>query len=117
MKRNSLLFILSSISMLLFVVSCGDKENTQAATAQQQALPFPVTQLEQKTVTGYTEYPTTIEGVVNSEVRAKVAGYVQQVLVDEGEKVSKGQVLFKLETQSLSQDASAAKARVNVALL
>ena len=115
MKKNSLLFILSSISVLLFVVSCGDKENKQAATAQQQALPFPVTQLEQKTVTGYTEYPTNIEGVVNSDVRAKVAGYVQQVLVDEGEKVSKGQVLFKLETQSLSQDASAAKARVNVA--
>jgi len=101
--------------MLLFVVSCSDKDKTQATNTQQQALPFPVTQLEQKTVTGYTEYPTTIEGVVNSDVRAKVAGYVQQVLVDEGEKVNKGQVLFKLETQSLSQDASAAKARVNVA--
>lgn len=115
MKKNSFIFILSSITMLLFVVSCSDKDKTQATNTQQQALPFPVTQLEQKTVTGYTEYPTTIEGVVNSDVRAKVAGYVQQVLVDEGEKVNKGQVLFKLETQSLSQDASAAKARVNVA--
>ncbi|MGB2683486.1 MAG: efflux RND transporter periplasmic adaptor subunit, partial [Olleya sp.] len=37
------------------------------------------------------------------------------VYVDEGQKVRKGQMLFKLETQSLSQDAGAAKARVNVA--
>ena len=42
----------------------------------------------------------TSEGVVNSEVRAKVQGYIQDVLVDEGEKVAKGQALFKLETMS-----------------
>jgi len=36
-------------------------------------------------------------------------------LVDEGQKVKKGQPLFKLETQSLSQDAEAAKASVNAA--
>tara|TARA_Y100000815_G_scaffold275449_1_gene313638 strand:- start:3077 stop:4159 length:1083 start_codon:yes stop_codon:yes gene_type:complete len=94
----------------------GCKDNEQAP--QQQAAPpapFPVTQLEQKTVTGYEEYPTTIEGIVNSNVRAKTSGYIQNVLVDEGQKVRKGQTLFKLETQSLSQDADAAKARINVA--
>jgi membrane fusion protein (multidrug efflux system) len=76
---------------------------------------FPVAQVSLKTVTGFQEYPTNIEGIVNSDVRAKVSGYIQKVLVDEGQKVRKGQVLFKLETQSLSQDAGAAKARINVA--
>jgi membrane fusion protein (multidrug efflux system) len=71
--------------------------------------------MQTKTVTGYQEYPTSIEGIVNSDVRAKASGYIQKVLVDEGQKVRKGQVLFKLETQSLSQDAGAAKARINVA--
>ncbi len=42
-------------------------------------------------------------------------GYITQVLVDEGEKVSKGQTLFKLETEALSQDAGAARANVNAA--
>src|SRR5690606_33981940 len=37
------------------------------------------------------------------------------VLVDAGQKVRKGQVLFKLETQSLSEDAAAAQANVNAA--
>ena len=35
--------------------------------------------------------------------------------MEEGQKVTKGQLLFKLETQTLSQDAEAAKAAVNVA--
>jgi membrane fusion protein (multidrug efflux system) len=44
-----------------------------------------------------------------------VAGYITAVLVDEGEKVRKGQTLFKLETQALTQDAGAAQANVNAA--
>ena len=36
-------------------------------------------------------------------------------MVDEGQKVRKGQTLFRLETQTLSQDAAAARANVNAA--
>jgi membrane fusion protein (multidrug efflux system) len=71
--------------------------------------------MQPKTVTGYQEYPTSIEGLINTAVRPKTSGYIQKVFVDEGQKVKKGQVLFQLETQSLSQDADAAKARINVA--
>ncbi len=98
----------------LLLVSCGDQDKEQAA-AVRPAMGIPVAQIATKTVTGFNTYPTTIEGIINSEVRAKVSGYVQKVYVDEGQKVSKGQTLFKLETQSLSQDAGAAKARVNAA--
>lgn len=99
---------------LVAVLFASCKEEQQQAP-QQQALSLAVTEVPQKNVTAYTTYPTTIEGTINSEVRAKVSGYIQKVLVDEGQKVRKGQALFKLETQSLSQDAEAAKARVNVA--
>jgi len=115
MKTNKIISILTIASVFLVVVSCGNKDNTQSAAAQQQALPFPVTQLQTQTVTAYTEYPVNIEGIVSSDVRAKTTGYIQKVLVDEGARVRKGQPLFKLETQSLSQDAEAAKAQINVA--
>ncbi|SDS31899.1 efflux RND transporter periplasmic adaptor subunit [Winogradskyella sediminis] len=115
MKTNKIVSILTIVSVFLIVVSCGDKENTQSGAAAAPPAPFPVTQLQPKTVTGYTDYPATIEGKVNSDVRAKTSGYIEKVYVDEGEKVRKGQVLFRLETQSLSQDAGAAKAQVNVA--
>ena len=99
---------------LLGLSSCKDApSNPQASQAPPAA--FPVATIETKTVTGYAEYPTNIQGIINSAVRAKTSGYIQEVLVDEGEKVRKGQPLFRLETQSLSQDANAAKASVNAA--
>ncbi|KJD33927.1 secretion protein HlyD [Tamlana nanhaiensis] len=99
---------------VLILNSCKDNQQANQAAAAPPAT-FPVAELQTTTVTGYQEYPVNIEGIVNSDVRAKTSGYIQKVLVDEGEKVRKGQPLFKLETQTLSQDANAAKASVNVA--
>ena len=102
-----------SLSFIALFMSCGDKD--QAPQGPQGPMPFQVTTIPQKTVTGYKTYPTSIEGVNNSEVRAKISGYITDVLVDEGQKVRKGQTLFRLETQSLNQDAAGAKANVNAA--
>ncbi len=71
--------------------------------------------VENRNVVGYSTFPASIEGRVNNEVRAKMQGYITQVLVDEGQYVSKGQPLFRLETNSLSQSANAAKAGVGAA--
>ncbi|SDB60014.1 membrane fusion protein, multidrug efflux system [Flavobacteriaceae bacterium MAR_2010_188] len=98
-----------------FFTSCEDSKDATPQGAQEEALPFEVSIIPQRTVTAYATYPATIEGIINSEVRAKISGYITDVLVDEGEKVKKGQTLFKLETQSLNQDAAAARANVNAA--
>ena len=110
MRKSSYLgFILSS----LLLISCGEDQG-----AQQQAqgpMPYPVIEVPQTNVTGYTTYPVSIEGTVNSAVRAKVPGYITDVLVDAGAKVRKGQTLFRLETATLNQEANAAQANVNAA--
>lgn len=111
--KNIIKLLLVSIG-LVSLVSCGN-ENDQKAAQAPPAMPYPVYEVPTKTVTGYTSYPASIEGIVNSEVRAKVSGYITKVLVDEGEKVKAGQLLFRLETQSLTQDAAAASANVNAA--
>ncbi len=114
MKKIRFTYLLPSlVGIGLFFASCGnDKDQAQHAP---QAMPFPVVTVPSQTVIAYTTYPTSLEGIVNSEVRAKTSGYITHVLVDEGQKVKKGQTLFTLETQSLSQDAAAAKANVNAA--
>jgi len=103
------------IGILLLFSSCGDDKNAQQAQLAQQAPTLPVVTIPTKTVTAYTTYPASIEGIVNSEVQAKISGYITDVLVDEGQRVKKGQTLFRLETQTLSQDAAAARANVNAA--
>lgn len=98
---------------VIMMISCNGKEG--AGQGAEAAATFPVIEVPLRTVTGFTSFPAGIEGTVSSAVRAKVPGYITQVLVDEGEKVRKGQTLFKLETESLSQEAGAARANVNAA--
>jgi len=108
---------ISILSSAIFMISCGGDESAQKAQAANapQARPYPATTVVTKDLETFTSYPASIEGIVNSEVRAKVSGYVIDVLIDEGQPVKAGQVLFKLETKSLNQDAQAAKANVNAA--
>lgn len=98
---------------VLLLMSCGGK-NQQQATAP-QAPSLKVSTLKKQNITIYNSYSTNIQGVQNVEIWPKVAGFVQNIYVEEGQHVKKGQLLFKLETQTLSQDAEAAKAAVNVA--
>ncbi|PJX24465.1 efflux transporter periplasmic adaptor subunit [Psychroflexus sp. S27] len=108
MKKN----ILSFVFLCALFVSCGDDQPQQQARGPMQV---PVIELPTKTLTDFNTYPVSIEGVVNSEVRPKVSGYITKVVVDEGQSVKQGDVLFTLETESLSQDAQAAQANVNAA--
>ncbi len=102
--------IISGVLASLLLLSC-NKANQQPQ--QMGALPFSVIEVPVKTVIGYNAYPANVEGTNNSDIRAKVSGYITKVLVDEGQKVRKGQILFTLETQSMTQDAQAAQANVN----
>lgn len=102
---KNLLYVLGT---LLIVVSCSKEQSAPP----QQPMPYPVITVDTQDVVGYQEFPTKIEGVNNNDVRAKIQGYITQVLVDEGEQVKKGQVLFRLETNTLNQSATAAKAGI-----
>ncbi len=105
--------ITTIFSMAILLSSCGSKENSAATPPPAPTLK--VETLKKKDITSYNEYSTTLEGKQNVEIWPKVSGFVQYIYVEEGQKIKKGQLLFKLETQTLSQDANAAKASVNVA--
>jgi len=111
MKKRTLL---GALGALLIAASCGKKEE-QAAMAAPPPMPFPVQTIERQDATVYEEYTANLEGQQNVEIRPKVSGYIQKIYVDEGQVVRKGQLLFKLETQTRNQDAAAAKANVDAA--
>lgn len=109
MKTKTLILSLIFFSILQ---SCKDDKK---ANNMPSAPALPVTEISTKTVTSYTSYPTNIEGKVNNDVRAKIQGYITKVFVDEGQMVSKGQPLFQLETNVLTQSANAAKSGISAA--
>jgi len=111
MKRYLHTIVLGSLSSLA-VISCGKKEQAQGG---QGPMPYKVVQVPTQDVVGHTAYPTSLQGKVTSSVRAKITGYIQEVYVDEGAIVKKGQPLFRLETNILSQNADASKAAIKTA--
>lgn len=107
MKNKIILLSFSVLSVL----SCKKKDERPA----QGPKVVSTVQVEARNVIGYSTFPTSIQGRVNNDVRAKMQGYITQVLVDEGQYVRKGQPLFRLETNSLNQSANAARAGVGAA--
>ena len=55
-------------------------------------------------------YVADVQAVQFVEVKPKVEGFVEDVLVDEGEHVKKGQVLFKLSSAELYEEVKEAQA-------
>ncbi|MDR2205901.1 MAG: efflux RND transporter periplasmic adaptor subunit [Flavobacteriaceae bacterium] len=103
--KNTLLIL-----SVLALVSC--KKGDQKTDAPK---PYPVVSAETRNLMGYQTYPASIQGIVNNDVRAKIQGYITQVLVDEGQYVSQGQPLFRLETNILNETADAAKSGISAA--
>ena len=103
-KKN--LFIAALLPVMF--AACKSKE----AAPPPQVRTLPVIAIPQRDVTAYNRYPASIQGRNNNEVRAKISGYIKEVLVDEGQTVSRGQVLFRLETNMLSETAGAARSGI-----
>lgn len=60
-----------------------------------------------------TQYPATIKGTQDIEIRPQVSGLIVKLCVDEGATVHRGQALFKIDPTQYS--AAAKQARANVA--
>ena len=104
-------FFISSFILSLGLLSCNQKKEV----AGPNVMPYKVVSVAKSNTSLLAEYPATLEGVTDIDIRAKVDGYIEKIYVQEGQEVKKGQLLFKLETQTADQEASAAKAKVAAA--
>ncbi|MCW2118392.1 efflux RND transporter periplasmic adaptor subunit [Flavobacterium sp. 7A] len=105
MKKISL-----TIISLVLLVACGKKNEEKAAPP---VMPYKVVAVAPSNTTLLAEYPATLEGASDVDIRAKVDGYIEKIYVQEGQEVKAGQILFKLETQTANQEANAAKAKMS----
>lgn len=60
----------------------------------------------------HRDYVADVQAVRNVEVRAQVAGFLEQIFVDEGKPVKKGQPLFRLNASAYQNKLSQAQAAV-----
>jgi membrane fusion protein (multidrug efflux system) len=93
MKRIILIIAIVLVAGLAFYGFSGSA-NEQAPAPQ--AVSVPVLSIGAGNALTYQEYPVTVEGRVNVEIRPQVDGYLDKVFVDEGAYVKKGQPIFKI---------------------
>src|SRR5215213_4279264 len=64
---------------------------------------LPVITVTSQSASTYQEYPASLEGSRDIEIRPQVDGYLDRIYVDEGARVKKGQLLFKINARPYSE--------------
>ncbi|MBC5862806.1 efflux RND transporter periplasmic adaptor subunit [Flavobacterium turcicum] len=106
-KKNAKTLLIGFL--VLFQYSC-TKSNTNSST--QQPIELPVALVKTGEATTKNEYVAKIEGINSVELRPQISGYIQKIFVDEGDFVTKGQILFSIESSSYSEIYKSASAKL-----
>jgi len=112
LKRHKLVI---SMTILVFVIALlvviGSTKGKGEGEAPPAAVPLEVevAQVEQRDVPVYSEWIGTLDGMVNAEIRAQVAGYLRSQRYTEGSFVQKGQLLFEIDPRPFQATLDQAK--------
>ncbi|MBC7890123.1 MAG: efflux RND transporter periplasmic adaptor subunit [Ferruginibacter sp.] len=96
---------------ILFLAACAG----QALNPVPPPPSLPVIKINSGDATTWLEYPATVEGTTNVEIRPQVSGYLEKIYVEEGAYVSKGQALFRINSSAYSEFSKSASAAVQAA--
>ncbi len=97
MKKSYLLF-----TLIVLVLSCKDK--TPPVMPPQ---PFPVYEIQTKSVPIYEEFVGQVYGEKDIPIRARVVGFLDGIHFKEGARVEKGQLLYSIDPDPLMQELAA----------
>ena len=107
MRINSSVILLT----VFFITSC--KNEKAGGPAAEMPREYAVTTVNPVTVTIHQDFPATIEGQQVIEIRPMISGYLQDIFVNEGDHVKKGQLLFKIRNPMYEQQVITARASIN----
>jgi membrane fusion protein (multidrug efflux system) len=100
-------YIIMCLSAIAVISSCKHKEHKHHELGT-----FEVTSPIQKDTLFYMNYVSQIHAHQHIELRALEKGYLQEILIDEGQSVKKGQLLFKIQPTIYEAEVMKAKAEV-----
>lgn len=100
---------ISSLLFFAFLSACSHPEH-----ATEESPKFDVTSPLRKDISIVKEYVSQIHAYKHIELRALEKGYLQDTFVDEGQKVQKGQRMFKIMPNLYQGDLQKAKAEASI---
>ena len=110
MMKSSSVFV-AALGCLLAVAGCGNGSAGNGAQENE----FPTMEVTTSDVVLSEQYPATIQGRQDIEIRPQVSGTISKVNVKEGQKVRKGQSLFTIDQVPFKAALQMAQANVESA--
>ena len=99
---------------LLIITSC---KSEKAGNPQgEKPRDYEVITVNPETVMIHEDFPATIEGQQVIEIRPMISGYLEDIYVNEGDHVKKGQLLFRIKNPMYDQQVITAKASISRAI-
>lgn len=108
MKR---IHILLSLCALLYTTGC----STSAEEKKEEEVNYLVTSPLQRDTTIIKDYVCQIHAIRHIELRAQQRGYIQNIFVDEGQRISQGQLMFQIMPKLYEAELKKAEAEANFA--
>ncbi|MCD9577540.1 efflux RND transporter periplasmic adaptor subunit [Flavobacterium soyae] len=112
MNKQSFLSILAAS---VIIASCGKNDKSAQAGGAPQVKEYKTLILQPESATLNSDYPASIQGQQNIEIRPRVEGYIDKIFVDEGAVVKAGQPLFKISAPEYEQQVRTASASIKSA--
>ena len=107
---------LSIFAASIIIASCGNKNDKSAqAGGAPQVKEYKTLTLQPESATLNSDYPASIQGQQNIDIRPRVEGYIDKIFVDEGAVVKAGQPLFKISAPEYEQQVRTAAASIKSA--
>jgi len=115
---------LSMIIAAFLLISCsGGRENTQKSerggeteiNSTKSMVPVEVKQIAPESFSRYFEVTGTMEAILDAHISPEVNGQIQQVLVNRGERVKRGDLLVKLNTDVTEKSIDEVKTNLELA--
>lgn len=105
----------TSIFLLLLAISFAGCSSDQVQAPPVAIQSLPVMSIESSAQTTFAEYPASIQGAVDLEIRPQVSGTLDKIFVNEGALVQKGEPLFKINELPFREALNNAKALLHAA--
>lgn len=103
------------IALMFSLAAAGCRGNGKDKAASSAPPAYEVLELQAADVTMHTDYPATLQGEEVIDIRPRVEGYLEELYVDEGATVSKGQRLFRISNPQFEQELRSAQAGIHTA--
>ena len=112
MKSKILLLVVSVFTLLISCTSNNNSKTQQGSYLKE----LPVIKLASLDTLLYKEYIAEINAIRHVEIRARIEGFLNEIYVDEGQEVRKGQPLFRLNSEEFEAELAKSKANLENAI-